>query len=281
MAALTDSHLHLWGEQVAQARWLARPDRAHLRRAFTVANFLASRGSCPVDTVIAVAAGESLADSMNVLREAGASNGVVGAVIAWVDIRLPVSPQLAQLDEVDQSATLVGIRYPLIADPATLHRPAVVTQLRELGRLGLVFDLLIDHTDISSAILCVRACDSTTFVLDHLGRPPMAPEEQEVWRRNLALLAKEPNVKAKISGLTSEHRTLASLQSVVDTAVETFGPARLMLGSDWPISTLTASYAETMEAYSRSIDTLSLDERCSIKQTTAAATYGQRKSDEK
>lgn len=34
----------------------------------------------------------------------------------------------------------------------------------------------------------------------------------------------------------------------IDVAMECFGPERLMLGSDWPVCTVAASYLGTMEA---------------------------------
>ena len=57
---------------------------------------------------------------------------------------------------------------------------------------------------------------------------------------------------AKLSGMVTEADwaswTVADLRPYAATALEAFGPARLMFGSDWPVCLLAASYREVAGA---------------------------------
>ena len=64
-------------------------------------------------------------------------------------------------------------------------------------------------------------------------------------------MAALPNVVAKLSGLVTEAHwhawTPSELGRYVDAAFDCFGADRLMIGSDWPVCTLAASYRATMD----------------------------------
>ena len=64
-------------------------------------------------------------------------------------------------------------------------------------------------------------------------------------------LAQCGNVVAKISGLVTEAAwsewTPADVRPYLDHALAAFGPDRLLFGSDWPVCTLAASYAQIVE----------------------------------
>jgi predicted TIM-barrel fold metal-dependent hydrolase len=59
------------------------------------------------------------------------------------------------------------------------------------------------------------------------------------------------DVRAKLSGLVTEADwatwTPADLRPFVQTAVELFGPSRLMFGSDWPVLEVAATYAQVKD----------------------------------
>src|SRR5215472_7515042 len=53
-----------------------------------------------------------------------------------------------------------------------------------------------------------------------------------------------------------------------------FGPGRLMFGSDWPVSTLTASYADVYAAARSLTADLSQAELAAVFRDTAVRAYG-------
>jgi L-fuconolactonase len=64
-------------------------------------------------------------------------------------------------------------------------------------------------------------------------------------------LAQLPNVSAKLSGLVTEANWSswqpADLAPAVSHALDTFGPRRLMFGSDWPVCLLAAGYHDWIQ----------------------------------
>jgi len=68
---------------------------------------------------------------------------------------------------------------------------------------------------------------------------------------DLDALAALPNVVAKISGLTTEANRYnwqpAEIAPYLKQAFASFGPDRLMFGSDWPVMTLATSYQRWLQ----------------------------------
>ncbi len=118
---------------------------------------------------------------------------------------------------------------------------------------------------------------SLTFVIDHLAKPPIRSEGWARWRDQLHEAAARPNVVAKISGLDTAAGpgwSEAEIRPAVEIAIEAFGPARLMFGSDWPVCRLVSTYGEVVDAVAHLIASLSTTERADILGATAIRTYG-------
>lgn len=59
----------------------------------------------------------------------------------------------------------------------------------------------------------------------------------------------------------------------LEVALEIFGPKRLMIGSDWPVCTLAAEYAETIGIVREFLAPLAAAEREAIEGGNAARFY--------
>jgi L-fuconolactonase len=110
-------------------------------------------------------------------------------------------------------------------------------------------------------------------VLDHLGKPDVRNGGYDVWRRHFDLLAALPNVCCKLSGLVTEADWDAwrptQLRPYLDAALEAFGPSRVMIGSDWPVCTVAASYRDVVGLVRDAIGEYSADEQEQILSGTA------------
>jgi L-fuconolactonase len=123
----------------------------------------------------------------------------------------------------------------------------------------------------------VRALPELTFVLDHLSKPPIAAGRLEPWATALRELAAEPNVFCKLSGMVTEADqdswTVSDLRPFAHSALDAFGPDRLMFGSDWPVCLLAASYEQVAEAAAELTGQLSAHERAQVFGGAAARAY--------
>ena len=94
---------------------------------------------------------------------------------------------------------------------------------------------------------------------------------------DLAALAACENVVAKVSGLITkddwQHWTAERLRPVVDHALETFGPSRLMFGSDWPLAELAGGYGPWKDAYLQLTESLTTVEKAAIDTDNESCAY--------
>ncbi len=115
-----------------------------------------------------------------------------------------------------------------------------------------------------------------TLVLDHLGKPPAGRSAWSRWAEQLAAAAAEPNVLAKISGLGTGRPGApapVSWAPSVDHALAVFGARRLMVGSDWPISTIAGDYSSMWQQALACLAGLGETDREHILWRTAARVY--------
>ena len=70
------------------------------------------------------------------------------------------------------------------------------------------------------------------------------------WKEGMALLAKEPNITCKLSGLVMfQHQwTANSLRPFWEYILNVFGPDRCLFASNFPVDKLHASFGELVEA---------------------------------
>jgi L-fuconolactonase len=139
---------------------------------------------------------------------------------------------------------LRGIRHLIHqeTDPHWILRPAVHAGLELLHEDGLLLELPAVFPDhLGDVPEIARRYPELTIVIDHLAKPPLQPERFCAWRAELEAAAEQPNVVAKISGLEPS-RGVDGLVPAIEAALESFGPSRLVFGSDWPVSLLSGSY---------------------------------------
>jgi L-fuconolactonase len=114
------------------------------------------------------------------------------------------------------------------------------------------------------------------MVLDHGAKPPIAGGDLEPWKQAITELARSSPIVCKLSGLVTEARSAdaARLEASVEHLLGTFGPARMMWGSDWPVCELVCSYGEWRSVTDTLLAKLKVTERELIYSGTARAIYG-------
>jgi predicted TIM-barrel fold metal-dependent hydrolase len=153
----------------------------------------------------------------------------------------------AWLDRVDRRVVR-GVRRVLHVVPDALSQDDRFRRnLRRLGKAGLPFDICMLQRQLPLAIDLVDACPDTVFILDHCGVPDIASGSFADWAASISRIAERPNVNAKISGITAygpSDWTLATLKPYVSHLIGSFGPPRIVWGSDSPVCTLQSSLSE-------------------------------------
>lgn len=243
-----DAHQHFWRYTAEDYGWIPdtglalKQDRlpVHLKP------LLARTG---LDGTIAVQARQSLAETDWLLQLADEHPFIKG-VVGWVD--LCSSDLRDQLKRYAAHPKFKGVRHVVQDEPDDrfMLRPQFLNGLGQLAEFNLTYDLLIYSKHLSAAAEVVRQFPGQRFILDHIAKPSIRSELFAPWAEELKVLASHSNVHCKVSGLVTEADwetwTMADFRPYLEVVFDCFGSDRLMFGSDWPVCTLAASYAETV-----------------------------------
>lgn len=285
---IVDAHHHVWDLTATDQPWLAQSELAPLRRNFALSDLKPEAVAQGVTATVLVQTVTEPEETPEMLALAAADDLVAG-VVGWVDLEAPgVRDAVAALRQRPGGDLLVGIRHPLLTepDPGWLARPAVRRGLAAVAAAGLVFDVVGEPRQLAAAVTAAAATPELTFVLDHLGNPDVCTGVDELWASAVRALAALPNTVAKLSGILAEPAIpddaarpadgaqTGHMRPFYEIALSGFGPGRLMFGSDWPVSTLTASYADVHAAARSLTADLSQAEQAAVFRDTAVRAYG-------
>jgi L-fuconolactonase len=244
-----DAHQHFWIYSPAEYDWID-DSMATLRRDFLPEDLQPQLENTGFHGSVAVQTRQTLEETRWLLDLAERSPSILG-VVGWVDLR---SPDIrSQLKGLTLNSKLVGIRHIVQSEPDDrfLLQPEFLRGVAVLEEFDLAYDILIYTKHLLVAAEFVERFPRQRFVLDHLAKPPIKSSNIDSWTRGIARLANFPNVFCKLSGLVTEadwqHWQPEQIVPVLDVAFASFGPDRLMIGSDWPVCLVAASYARTIE----------------------------------
>jgi L-fuconolactonase len=266
-----DAHQHFWIYNAREYAWLDET-MASLRRDFLPSEFepLLQKGEFQGSVVVQVR--QTLEETRWMLELAERHPFILG-VVGWVDLR---SARLrADLESFTNAPKLVGIRHIVQAEPDDfLLQPDFLRGISLLEEFDFAYDLLIYSKHLPAAAEFVSRFPRQRFVLDHLAKPPIKSGAVDEWARGIRDLAAFPNLYAKVSGLVTEADWQAwkaeDFRPYLDVAFESFGPDRLMIGSDWPVCTVAAPYETTVNLVKDYLGKYSPEEREAVLGGNAA-----------
>ncbi len=243
-----DAHQHFWIYNPAEYDWIDDSMSA-LRRDFLPAD-LKPELDRNFQGSVAVQARQTLEETRWLLKLAESFPSILG-VVGWADLRSPGIR--SQLKTLARNPKLVGVRHIVQSEPDDrfLLQPEFLRGIAALEEFDLAYDILIYTKHLSIAAEFVKRFPRQRFVLDHLAKPPIKSGQVNSWTNGIRRLAEFPNVFCKLSGLVTEadwqHWQPEQIVPFLDVAVESFGPDRLMIGSDWPVCLVAASYSRVIE----------------------------------
>ena len=201
-----------------------------------------------------------------------------------------------------------GIRYLASADPSPDVRDGYTNPplgmfgeakfregFAELGKRNMTFEGWLFHPQIPDLTSLALAFPDTTIILDHFGGPlgvgPYAGKQSEVfevWKRNIAELARCENVVAKLGGInmkvngfnwhknpkppTSEE-LMEATRPYYEYTIEHFGADRCMFESNFPVDKVSCGYNTLWNSFKRLTENYSIDEKKKLYHDTAARVY--------
>ena len=271
-----DSHQHFWHYDPGRAAWIT-DEMSVLKRDLLPEDLIPQLHANHVEGSIAVQAAQSEAETTLLLELAGRFDEIKG-VVGWVDFCSPNLPE--RLEHFSHFDKLLGFRHIVQSetDARFMLRQDFLTGIGQLQQFEFTYDILIYPHQLPAAIELVERIPPQHFVFDHLAKPLIRSGEISLWAEQIRLLAANPNVYCKLSGLITEadwrrwRRT--DFTPYLDVVFDTFGIDRLMFGSDWPVCPLAADYREVKQLIAVYLDDFPIESRDKIFGGNAEMFYG-------
>jgi predicted TIM-barrel fold metal-dependent hydrolase len=293
--AIVDPHMHLWDLSRHYYSWLQDDPLPNnpagdvtpiANRSYGIDDYLADSADWDVRAVVHVECGLPKKDQLSetdwlqsLAKARGYPQGIVAG--ASLDDR-EVEPLL---EAHAARANVRGIRQIINwhADPTKTYTardliddPAWRRGFALLARYGLAFDLQLYPSQMPAAARLAAEHPGTPLIINHAGMPTDRDTAGiEAWRSGMALLAAEPNVAVKISGLGMVDRawTVDSIRPFVLTTIELFGVDRAMFASNFPVDRVHGAFGAHYGAYDAITNAFSASERARLFGETARKIY--------
>jgi predicted TIM-barrel fold metal-dependent hydrolase len=292
---IVDAHQHFWDLERNYLPWLCdRPpipfrygDYGALRRNYLPADYLRDSARQNVVKTVHVETEWDPADPVGEtrwLQTVIEASGFPHAIVAQ-----------ARLDRDDVEAVLAGhaafprvrgIRHKPRAAPSpdrvergapgSMGDPNWRRGYALLVRHNLSFDLQTPWWHLAEAVELARDYPDTQIILNHTGLPADRSDEGLLrWHQAMRLLAGEPNVACKVSGLGQPGRpwTVESNRPVVLETIDVFGVERCMFASNFPVDRLVADFDTIFGGFKTIVADLSAAEQAALFHDNAVGIY--------
>lgn len=270
-----DAHHHLWRPARGDYGWLTS-QMTVLYRDFEPEMLQPLLAAAGVKATILVQAAPTEAETDNLLAIADRTPWIAG-VVGWTDLAAPTAPD--RVAHLAGMLRLVGLRPMLqdLQDPEWILRPEVADGLSAMAAHGLVFDALVREAQLPVLLRLAKRFPNLSIVLDHAGKPAIGRHPSADWSDAMGALAACPNTSVKFSGLATEAPVEAgpeAFKPFLDRLLKTFGPQRILWGSDWPVLTLASDYPSWVAITQALIGNLDAEARAAVWGGVAARVYG-------
>lgn len=243
-----DAHVHVWSGDEAAYPFGPHDGLAAPKEIFD--------GSRLAEAMDAAGVGQALAIQPRVY---GYDHAYLFAALASLRQRLRVVPLLnavrpSNVEEMEALVARGGVAgFRVIAlDPEPAHwllGPDAMRLWSRLVEIGLPIGLLIAPEQLAIVNSLAERQPGLRIVIDHLAG--IEAEGWPVWGPVLLGLSRLPNAYVKLSALghlSREPFPYEDLHSPVQALLDTFGPERLLWGSDWPHVYEYGTYEESAQS---------------------------------
>lgn len=270
-----DAHQHFWTYEPIRDNWIDSTMQILAK------NYLPMHlGSILIENnftgTVTIQSNSSEAENNFQLKNASEHAFILG-IVGWVDfMKVNIGDRLDYYSEFDK---IKGFRHILQneAQRNFMLNSKFMQGIGLLERYDLTYDILILPDQLQYIPKFVSAFPNQRFVIDHLAKPDIKNQAINEWKRDILKLSEFENLSCKISGMVTE----ASLNlwqhydfvPYLDVIVSCFGIDRILFGSDWPVSNLSATYSQVLKIVETYFNSFSSSEKEKIFNLNAAKFY--------
>lgn len=258
---IIDCHQHLWDLERFKLPWI-EPGTL-LGRSYVMKDYLAAIEGTGIQYAVYmevdVDPAQQTAEAEHLISIC--QSGKAPTIAAVISGRPAAAGFADYITPLAKSPYIKGVRQVLhgASTPAGYClQEDFVRGIQLLGELGLSFDLCMRPKELADAAALAKQCPKTRFIVDHCGNAdvkaffkPGDPRlggikpdhDVAAWKRDIEALAAQKNVICKISGIIArvpKEWSAEDLAPIVNHCLDSFGPDRVIFGSDWPVCLLGA-----------------------------------------
>jgi L-fuconolactonase len=263
---IIDAHQHFWQLKRGDYDWLT-PALIPLYRDFLPTDLQPILTQESIDGTVLIQAAPTVSETEFLLNIAD-ENAFVWGVVGWVDFANTTAP--AEIRRLAEHSKLVGLRPMIqdISDDDWMLGKELAPAFEAMLEHNLTFDALVLPRHLPQLRQLLLRYPDLQVVINHAAKPDIASGHIDVWAHDIAAIANDSSAYCKFSGLLTEAGDsckTTDLKPYIAHLFTHFGAERLIWGSDWPVLTLAASYA----------DWLSMAQALTLVRSTKAKIFGQ------
>ncbi len=288
---IIDAHMQLWELDHGEYPWLIGDegyfeavigDYKKIKKNFLISDYEVLVKSHQVTKSVHIEANASPKKALyetEWLQKIADSHGFPQAIVAHADL---LDPDIkGVLKDHCQFPNVRGIRQILCYELGSKERdllsdPHWQKGLKALSSQLLTFDIAVFGHQIRDVARVTKEYDDVIFVLDHLGWPlDMTDEGFSKWTEDLSVLAKNPNVYLKLSGvgIVFKRSDQKNIERFIHSGIKIFGADRCFFGSNIPPDTLFFSYDEIIDTFRKIFSIYDLEDQRNLFYENAKQFY--------
>lgn len=259
---IIDAHVHFWNFDPVRDSWITERMEV-IRRDFLPADLAPLLTANGVKGCVAVQADQSEQETNFLLALANQDDFIKG-VVGWIDFNSPDINQ--KLEALSHHQKLKGFRH-IAEGEATgfLVQDSFVNGIKSLKKHNYTYDVLIKHHQLQEAITLIDRVPNQPFVLDHCAKPDLTQSNLAEWQGHIKILAQNPNVYCKLSGLLTlcnwDNWKESDIFNCLDVVFDNFGTERVLFASDWPVMLLAGDYAKWLQLIKKYTERFTIPEK--------------------
>ena len=267
-----DAHLHVWDQ--TRLKYSAFEGSALFGRPYHVEDYQRDCGSLDIEAMVFLECyadfwegGGQYIEEIEFVEDEQKRDPRIKAIIPMAPLEWGkrVEPMLRQMR--DNHPSVRGIRriMEFDADPRALTlSDGFIEGVNLLESFGWTFDINPNYTQMDIIREFVpRISRGVPMILDHCGKPGIKQGAIEQYRRDVADLARHPNMWVKLSDLppyAGPDWTEADLRPYIEATLDAFGPGRTIYAGDYPILLQSTTMTQWVEILDRAFADLGLSE---------------------
>jgi len=245
LTKIIDCHQHFWKIARGDYNWLDQKLDV-LYRNYEPEDLEPTLKKANITKTILVQAAPTIEETQYILSLADRYEFIAG-VVGWVDLESPSAPEDIAL--LAKHPKFKGVRPMIqnIKDVNWAANPTLTPAIQALVTKGLRFDALVLTQHLNSLMSMMDCNPDLPTVINHAAKPSIASNDLSLWKRKIKNIASNSNAYCKLSGLVNEASNVIDINEikpVFEHLLESFGPDRIMWGSDWPVVRLRTEYAD-------------------------------------